>query len=378
VGDDFRRVNAWRDRFAVVPYPDKSGTWALRYYQEIACESGAGEDRPRAAAHPTHACDRHRQDVHRLPKSRGSFFKRGGTSPIGKRSASQPAGRAFCSRRPNTLATQAYNDFTSFAAFADDALVRVKAGGHPERRARCQRTRDLLHDLPDLHERPPKDGEPSPYFGEYPPDFFDLSSSTSAIAAVRKTKAHGEAFSNTLRRPCSSASPHPKRKDNVDTYAYFGETGFVYSLKEGINDRLSYAFPAEADFHHLDEYVYTPDDRVMEERSKQESANTEADFNRIIEIKERERKRVEIFMSEINQKEKTLVFCATQASRRWRCGDLINQLSKTSTARTNCHRVAADDVPGATNGLREFRITKRRFPTILTSRKKLSTGAGRA
>jgi type I restriction enzyme R subunit len=28
----------------------------------------------------------------------------------------------------------------------------------------------------------------------------------------------------------------PKRKDNVDTYAYFGEPVFTYSLKDGIND----------------------------------------------------------------------------------------------------------------------------------------------
>ena len=28
----------------------------------------------------------------------------------------------------------------------------------------------------------------------------------------------------------------PKRDDNVDTYAYFGEPVYVYSLKEGIND----------------------------------------------------------------------------------------------------------------------------------------------
>lgn len=26
----------WRDRFAAVPYPDKSGSWTIRFYQEIA------------------------------------------------------------------------------------------------------------------------------------------------------------------------------------------------------------------------------------------------------------------------------------------------------------------------------------------------------
>src|SRR6185437_11924489 len=32
----FSEANAWRDRFAAVPFPDKSGTWQIRYYQEIA------------------------------------------------------------------------------------------------------------------------------------------------------------------------------------------------------------------------------------------------------------------------------------------------------------------------------------------------------
>ena len=32
----FAEQNAWRDRFAAVPYPNKSGTWDIRFYQEIA------------------------------------------------------------------------------------------------------------------------------------------------------------------------------------------------------------------------------------------------------------------------------------------------------------------------------------------------------
>src|SRR5258708_29454158 len=32
----FAEVNAWRDRFAAIPYPDKTVTWSLRFYQETA------------------------------------------------------------------------------------------------------------------------------------------------------------------------------------------------------------------------------------------------------------------------------------------------------------------------------------------------------
>ena len=32
----FAEENAWRDRFAAIPYPDKGGSWQIRFYQEIA------------------------------------------------------------------------------------------------------------------------------------------------------------------------------------------------------------------------------------------------------------------------------------------------------------------------------------------------------
>jgi type I restriction enzyme R subunit len=32
------RQNAWRDRFAAVPFEDKGGSWQGRYYQDIAIE----------------------------------------------------------------------------------------------------------------------------------------------------------------------------------------------------------------------------------------------------------------------------------------------------------------------------------------------------
>ena len=50
----------------------------------------------------------------------------------------------------------------------------------------------------------------------------------------------------------------------------------------------------------------------------------EEDFNRVIEIREREEYRVKLFMNLINQKEKTLVFCATQ-EHALAVRDLINQ-----------------------------------------------------
>jgi hypothetical protein len=78
----------------------------------------------------------------------------------------------------------------------------------------------------------------------------------------------------------------------------------------------------------LDEYVYTSDDEVVEGEIEAGRIYMEEDFNKIIEIKAREAHRVKLFMEQIDQREKTLVFCATQA-HALAVRDLINQI-KTS------------------------------------------------
>jgi len=122
----------------------------------------------------------------------------------------------------------------------------------------------------------------------------------------------------------------------------------------------------------LDYYVYTSDDTIVEGEVEAGKIYEESDFNRSIEIREREKKRVEIFMEQINQKEKTLVFCANQAHALL-VRDLINQ-AKTSKDPMYCQRVTADDGALGEQHLRDFQDNEKSIPTILTTSQKLSTG----
>jgi type I restriction enzyme R subunit len=99
---------------------------------------------------------------------------------------------------------------------------------------------------------------------------------------------------------------------------------------------------------------------------------TERDFNKIIEIKEREAHRVKLFMDQIDQREKTLVFCATQ-DHALAVRDLINQM-KTSKDPDYCQRVTANDGTHGEQHLRDFQNNEKTIPTILTTSQKLSTG----
>jgi type I restriction enzyme R subunit len=164
----------------------------------------------------------------------------------------------------------------------------------------------------------------------------------------------------------------PKRKGNADTYSYFGEPVYIYSLKEGINDGFLTPFKVNQIATTLDDYVYTSDDQVVDGEVEQGKLYEEADFNKIIEIKEREAYRTKLFMEHIDQKQKTLVFCATQV-HALAVRDLINQL-KTSTEPNYCVRVTANDGALGEQFLRTFQDNEKTIPTILTTSQKLSTG----
>lgn len=368
----FAQANSWRDRFAAIPYPDKSGSWTIRYYQETAVNRVlekivAGEHRILLTlATGTGKTSIAFQIAWKLFQARWNLVE--------WNTGGEPTRRPrilFLADR-NTLATQAYNDFTSFAAFAEDALIRIK----PEdiRKKGVPKNGSLFFTIfQTFMSGPPKDGEPSPYFGEYSADFFDFI----VIDECHRGGANDESNWRDILDYFAPAvqlglTATPKRRDNVDTYRYFGEPVYVYSLKEGINDGFLTPFRVKQIQTTIDYYVYTSDDAVVEGVIEAGKVYEEADFNRSIEIREREKKRVEVFLSQINQNEKTLVFCANQAHALL-VRDLINQL-KTSKDPNYCHRVTANDGAIGEQWLRDFQDNEKSIPTILTTSQKLSTG----
>jgi|SRR5271157_42262 len=318
----FAEANAWRERFAAVPFEDKGGYFQPRYFQDIAIERA----------------------LDAISAGRGRILLTLATGTGKTFIAFQIAWKLFHSRwnlsrepsrRPRTLfladrnilADQAYN---AFSAFPEDAMVRI-APEDIRRKGKVPKNGSLFFTIfQTFMSGPPKDGEASPYFGEYPPDFFDFI----VIDECHRGGAHDESnwrgildyFAPAVQLGLTAT---PKRKDNVDTYAYFGDPVYIYSLKDGINDGYLTPFKVrQIATTLLDEYVYTPDDELIEGEIETGRRYTETDFNRIIEIKEREAHRVKLLMAQINQAEKTLVFCATQ-DHALAVRDLVNQMKST-------------------------------------------------
>ncbi|MGB8988313.1 MAG: DEAD/DEAH box helicase family protein, partial [Candidatus Sulfotelmatobacter sp.] len=369
----FAKANAWRDRFAAVPYPDKSGTWDIRFYQEISVNRVLdaiidGRDRVLLTlATGTGKTSIAFQIAWKLFNARWNLTD--------WKSGAEPARRPrilFLADR-NNLADQAYNDFASFSAFPEDALKRISPDDIRKKGKVPKNASIFFTIFQTFMSGPPKDGQPSPYFGEYPLDFFDFI----VIDECHRGGANDEGNWRSIMEYFTPAvqlglTATPKRKENADTYAYFGDPVYIYSLRDGINDGFLTPFRVKQIATTLDEYVYTPDDYVVEGEVERGKRYTETDFNKIIEIKEREAHRVKLFMEQINQKEKTLVFCATQ-DHALAVRDLINQM-KTSSDPNYCQRVTANDGELGNQHLRDFQDNEKSIPTILTTSQKLSTG----
>jgi len=357
----FAEANAWRDRFAAVPYEDKGGSHPGRYYQDIAIErvmQAIAEDRQRillTLATGTGKTFIAFQITWKLFHSRWNLSREPSRRP-----------RILFLADRNILANQAYN---AFSAFPEDALVRIEPADI-RKKGKVPKNGSLFFTIFQTFLSGPND---TPYFGDYPKDFFDII----IIDECHRGGANDESnwrgildyFSPAVQLGLTAT---PSRKDNVDTYAYFGEPVYIYSLKDGINDGFLTPFRVKQIQTTIDYYVWTSDDAVVEGEIEAGKLYEEADFNRSIEIREREKKRVEIFLSQINQNEKTLVFCANQAHALL-VRDLINQL-KTSSDVNYCHRVTADDGGIGEQWLRDFQDNEKTIPTILTTSQKLSTG----
>ena len=362
----FPSDNAWRDRLADVPFEDKSGFFQARYYQDTAIDKATeaianGRDRILLTlATGTGKTFIAFQIAWKLFKARWNLSREPNRLP-----------RILFLADRNILADQAFN---SFNAFGDDAMERI-APDSIRKKGLVPKSRSIYFTIFQtfMSGPPTASGDSSPYFGEYPPDFFDLI----IVDECHRGGANDESSWRAILEYFSPAvqlglTATPKRTGNVDTYAYFGEPVYVYSLKEGINDGFLTPFRVKQISTTLDEYMYTADDRVMEGDVEKGKLYTEGDFNQTIEIQERERKRVQIFLGDTNPREKTLVFCATQ-EHALVVRDLINQLKSVNDP-DYCHRVTADDGALGEQHLRNFQDNEKTIPTILTTSRKLSTG----
>lgn len=352
-------VNEWRDDFRSVPFENKGQS--VRYFAQLAVEKtldsiasgdrrilltlATGTGKTRIAFHIAWKLFQTRWTIAGEKKRRPRIL--------------------FLADR-NILANQAYNEFS---AFTEDERIRIS----PKSIAKRKSVPTNANIFFTIFQTFMTGLEGKPNFGEYPQDFFDVI----IVDECHRGGANDESNWRDILEYFASAvqiglTATPKRKDNVDTYKYFGDPKFVYRLKDGIEDGFLTPFRVRKYTTNIDEYVYDPEDDVLEGDIEAGEEYTDGDWNTKIEIRQREEYLVDLFMKNIGSNEKTIVFCANQ-NHAALIRDIINE-KKQNANPTYCVRVTANDGELGEDYLRAFQDNEKTIPTILTTSQKLSTG----
>ncbi|EAK1359617.1 DEAD/DEAH box helicase [Campylobacter coli] len=210
------------------------------------------------------------------------------------------------------------------------------------------------------------------FYLQYPKDFFDLI----IIDECHRGGANEEGNWACVLEHFSSAThlgltATPKKSDNVDTYRYFGESAYEYSLKEGIEDGFLTPYKVKRITTTLSEgYVYNPDDLIEGELEK--GFYKMSEFERNIHLPQYNDFLAKEILKLIDPMDKTIIFCANQAH----ASDIKRAIDKFKSVKIDhyCVRVTSDEGKIGLEYLKQFQDNDKSYPVILTSSKMLTTG----
>jgi len=209
------------------------------------------------------------------------------------------------------------------------------------------------------------------YYKQYPSNFFDLI----IIDECHRGSANDESSWRDILDHFGSAvhlglTATPKRDDNGDTYKYFGEPIYEYSLKEGINDGFLTPYKVKRVQTNIDEYRFDPNDIIDGELD--DNIVKLEQFEKEVVIPKRTELIAKTILKNMNPMDKTIIFCVNQQHAM----DMKIAIDKYKSIKDNnyCVRVTSDEGDIGRDFLELFQNNDRDIPTILTSSKMLTTG----
>jgi type I restriction enzyme, R subunit len=227
----------------------------------------------------------------------------------------------------------------------------------------------------------PRDGREGIY-KKFSSDFFDLI----VIDECHRGSARDDGNWREILEYFQSAyqvgmTATPKREDNADTYAYFGNPLYTYSLKQGIEDGFLAPYTVHRVVTDVDATGWRPEsgqrDRYGREVPDQEY--TTQNFERDIVLQQRTEaiaKHITEFLRRGGDPyAKTIVFCVDQEHAQ-AMRDALARLNPDRMRENSDYvcRITSDDGDIGRGHLDRFQDVEKRTPTLVTTSKLLTTG----
>ncbi len=218
-------------------------------------------------------------------------------------------------------------------------------------------------------------------YREYSPDFFDLI----VVDECHRGSARDESNWREILEYFQSAyqfgmTATPLREDNRDTYAYFGDPVYTYSLRKGIDDGFLAPYRVHRIVPNVDATGWRPSKGELDRygRPIPDEEYQTPDFGRIIALRARTQaiaKNISEFLRCSDSFAKTIVFCVDQeeAEEMRRainnlCSDLVQSHPDYVV------RVVSDEGNVGRGYLSRFQELERSTPVVVTTSKLLTTG----
>jgi type I restriction enzyme R subunit len=225
-----------------------------------------------------------------------------------------------------------------------------------------------------------REGQPGLY-RRYPQDFFDLV----IVDECHRGSARDESNWRQILEYFHPATQigmtaTPLRNDNVDTYQYFGNPIYIYSLAQGIEDGFLAPYRVRRVITDVDAAGWRPDPGLLDRfgREVPDGLYTTQDFERVVALLGRTEavaRHLTGFLGKNGRYGKTIVFCVDQEHAL----DMRTALINCNNDITQKHpdyvvRIVSDEGTIGLHHLGRFQDPEQEFPVIATTSKLLSTG----
>ena len=218
-------------------------------------------------------------------------------------------------------------------------------------------------------------------YREYSPEFFDLIIVDECHRGSAKDESNWrEILEYFVPAYQLGMTATPLREENRDTYHYFGDPVYTYSLRQGIDDGFLAPYRVHRIVTDVDATGWRPSRDELDRYGRQipDEEYQTGDFDRIVALKARTEaiaKSVTDFLRNTDPFDKTIVFCVDQEHAD-QMRQAINNLSP-DLARDYpdyAVRIVADEGDVGRGYLSRFQELETRTPTVVTTSKLLTTG----